>query len=77
MEVAHLRLLIKQLPSAALRRIALAESIEAKQKEIAKIKSRLNREKQFNKRVAINAELREARQSLERLQQQQAATGSH
>ena len=58
-------------------RIALAESIEAKQKEIAKIKSRLNREKQFNKRVAINAELREARQSLERLQQQQAATGSH
>lgn len=58
-------------------RIALAESIEAKQKEIAKIRSRLNREKQFNKRVAINAELREARQSLERLQQQQAATGSH
>ena len=58
-------------------RIALAESIEAKQKEIARIKSRLNREKQFNKRVAINAELREARQSLERLQQQQAATGSH
>ena len=58
-------------------RIALAESIEAKQKEVAKIRSRLNREKQFNKRVAINAELREARQSLERLQQQQAATGSH
>lgn len=58
-------------------RIALAESIEAKQKEIAKIRSRLNREKQFNKRVAINAELREARQSLERMQQQQAAAGSH
>lgn len=58
-------------------RIALAESIESKQKEIAKIRSRLNREKQFNKRVAINAELREARQSLERMQQQQAATGSH
>jgi hypothetical protein len=57
-------------------RIALAESIEAKQKEIAKIRSRLNREKQFNKRVAINAELREARQSLERLQQQRVATGS-
>lgn len=55
-------------------RIALAESIEAKQKEIAKIRSRLNREKQFNKRVAINAELRDAKEKLQALRDEHEGT---
>lgn len=54
-------------------RIELAEAIAAQQKEIQCIKARLGREKQFNKRVAINAELRDAKQELERLTQQQGA----
>lgn len=48
-------------------RIALAEAIKAQLREVERIKSRLAREKQFNKRVAINAELRAAKQDLERL----------
>ncbi|WP_338393685.1 DUF4391 domain-containing protein [Pseudomonas mosselii] len=59
------------------KRIALAERIAAKTKEIERIKSRLAREKQFNKRVAINTELRNARQELERLTSQAAASVSH
>jgi hypothetical protein len=58
-------------------RIALTEAIEAKTREIERIKARLGREKQFNKRVAINAELRDARQELERLTRQQAAAAQH
>lgn len=56
------------------KRIALAESIEAKQKEIAKIRSRLNREKQFNKRVAINTELRDAKEKLQALRDEHEGT---
>lgn len=52
-------------------RIALAEAIKAQTREVERITARLGREKQFNKRVAINAELREAKQELERL------TGAH
>lgn len=58
-------------------RIALAEAIDAKQKEIDRIHARLKREKQFNKRVAINSELREAKQQLARLQAGQPATTNH
>jgi hypothetical protein len=59
--------------SALKERIELAEAIAAQQKKIQCIKARLGREKQFNKRVAINAELRDAKQELERLTQQQGA----
>ncbi len=52
-------------------RIAQAEAIKAQTREVERIKARLGREKQFNKRVAINAELRAAKQELERL------TGAH
>jgi len=52
-------------------RIALAEAIKAQTREVERITARLGREKQFNKRVAINAELRVAKQELERL------TGAH
>lgn len=48
-------------------RIAQAEAIERQAREVERIKARLWREKQFNKRVAINAELRAAKQELERL----------
>jgi len=48
-------------------RIAQAEAIKAKVHEVMRIKTRLAREKQFNKRVAINAELRSTKQELERL----------
>ncbi len=48
-------------------RVARMEAIRAKTQEVDRIKARLVREKQFNKRVAINAELRTARQELERL----------
>lgn len=48
-------------------RVARMEAIRAKTREVGRIKARLAREKQFNKRVAINAELRTAKQELERL----------
>jgi hypothetical protein len=48
-------------------RVARMESVRVKTREVDRIKARLAREKQFNKRVAINAELRAARQELELL----------
>lgn len=48
-------------------RIAQAEAVERQARDVERIKARLGREKQFNKRVAINAELRAAKQELERL----------
>ncbi len=48
-------------------RVARLEAIRAKTREVDRIKARLAREKQFNKRVAINAELRTVRQELKRL----------
>jgi hypothetical protein len=48
-------------------RVARMEAIRAKTREVDRIKARLAREKQFNKRVAINTELRAARQELEHL----------
>lgn len=54
-------------PVALEARIAQAEAIKVQAREVERIKARLAREKQFNKRVAINAELRAAKQELERL----------
>jgi len=48
-------------------RVARIEAIRGKQRDIARIKSRLNREKQFNKKVEINAELRDATEELNQL----------
>ncbi|UIK06203.1 DUF4391 domain-containing protein [Neorhizobium galegae] len=48
-------------------KIALAEAIKATTREVNRIKARLSRERQFNKRVAINAELRAAKEELKRL----------
>ncbi len=54
-------------PVALAERIAQAEAIKVQARKVEWIKARLGREKQFNKRVAINAELRAANQELERL----------
>ena len=54
--------------------IARAEAIDAQQKAIERIRARLKREKQYNRRVAINRELREAKQQLARLKTGQPAT---
>lgn len=48
-------------------RIAVAEAVKAKAREIERIKVRLSRERQFNKRVEINAELRATQQELAKL----------
>lgn len=48
-------------------RIAQADAIKTQAREVERILERLRREKQFNKRVAINAELRAAEDELERL----------
>lgn len=47
--------------------IARAEAIKSKTREVERIKARIKRERQFNKRVAINAELRAAREELRTL----------
>lgn len=67
------RVLTAMMPTAAQisedirTRVDRMEAIRAKTREMERIKARLSREKQFNKRVAINAELREAKQELEQL----------
>ena len=48
-------------------RVARLEEVRAQAREIERIGSRLAREKQFNRRVAINAELRHAKLEMERL----------
>lgn len=48
-------------------KIAHLEAMKAKTREVERIIARLAREKQFNKRVTINAELRTAREELRRL----------
>lgn len=48
-------------------RLALAETVKAKSREIDRIAARLKRETQFNRRVAINSELRAAKQELAEL----------
>lgn len=48
-------------------RVARMEAIRAKTREVDRIKARLAHEKQFNKRVAINAELRAAKAALQDL----------
>jgi hypothetical protein len=47
-------------------RVARLEAIRAKTREVERIKARLARERQFNKRVEINAALRDAKLELER-----------
>ena len=48
-------------------RVENLEAIRAGEREIARIKARMTREKQYNKRIAINAELRAAQQELKKI----------
>jgi hypothetical protein len=48
-------------------RVARVEAIKAKEREVERIKVHLAREKQFNRRVSINAALRQAKQELGQL----------
>lgn len=48
-------------------KIARVEAIGAKTREIERIERRLRRERQFNRQIAINAELRAAKRELARL----------
>ena len=48
-------------------RVENLEAIRAGEREIARIKARMAREKQYNKRIAINAELRAAQQELKKI----------
>ena len=48
-------------------RVLRTEALRAKSREVERIEARLSREKQFNKRVAINAELRAATNELHKL----------
>lgn len=67
------RLLNALIPAASgteesiAKRVGRIEAIRGKQREAGRIKARLAREKQFNKRVAINAELRYVTKELKRL----------
>ena len=56
------------------KRVERMEAIRAKQREAGRIKARIVREKQFNKRVAINAELRDVTKELKRLSATVTAT---
>ena len=48
-------------------RVERAETIRGQQQDLAKTESRLNKEKQFNRKVVINAEIRTMKQQLETL----------
>lgn len=57
-------------------RVERVEAVRAKEREVQRIRARLGREKQFNKRVEINAELRAAKRELERLTRADAGVGA-
>lgn len=73
LETLYARLLEALLPESGASqepidaRIERMEAIRGKQREVRRIKARLAREKQFNKKVAINAELRHVVNELVRL----------
>ena len=71
--VLYGRLLAPLLPFAArtdellASQVARVETIRSKQRELDRCNSRLRQEKQFNRKVAINAELRTLMQELKQL----------
>lgn len=79
LEVLYAHLLAPLMPFAARAgeglqaRVERIEQINSKQREVAKCKARLYKEKQFNRKVAINAELRDLKQELENLTRPLAA----
>lgn len=73
LERLYSRILETFLPDAAASaepigaKVDRIERIRAKERELARVRARLAREKQFNKRVDINAELRDVTNQLKRL----------
>ena len=67
------QLLLHMMPIPARSEESLAdavgrvEQLRARQREIDKVAARLKREKQFNRKVEMNAELRRMKAELERL----------
>ena len=57
-------------------RVERMERIWLKQREFVRCEARLRKEKQFNRKVAINAELRNLRQELENLTYPHSASGT-
>jgi hypothetical protein len=47
--------------------LARAEAVTAKEQEVAKAEARIAKEKQFNRKVEINATLRQLKTELEQL----------
>jgi hypothetical protein len=56
--------------------VARMERIRLKQRELERCEARLHKEKQFNRKVAINAELRRLKQELENLTRPLPASGA-
>jgi len=56
-------------------RVGRAELIRTQQQELAKIEARLRKEKQFNRKVEINAEIRTMKQQLKKLTSAVTAKG--
>lgn len=52
--------------------VSRMDQVHAKERELEKIQARLRKEKQFNKKVAINAELRKLKQEIQQLTQPHA-----
>ena len=52
------------------------EKIRSRQRQLTKCEARLCKEKQFNRKVAINAELRDLKQELEKLTRPLSASGA-
>jgi hypothetical protein len=58
------------------KRVERMERIRLKQRELERCEARLRKEKQFNRKVAINAELRDLKQELENLTRPLSASGT-
>lgn len=58
-------------------RVERAETIRSQQQKLAKTETRLNKEKQFNRKVEINAEIRTMKQQLDTLTGADSAGESH
>ena len=82
LEVLYTRLLTPLLPFPARPgeglkdRVERMEQIRSRERELAKCESRLRKEKQFNRKVAINAELRALKQEIKTLTRLLPVSGS-
>ena len=58
------------------KQVGRMEHIRLKQRELERCEARLRKEKQFNRKVAINADLRELKKELDNLTRQQSPSGT-